>query len=84
MIKKSGYGDKFAGTALDSFTQLELYEAPPEPGALSKQGWTAMVKKTYKQYYGKFKDQFNPAEYMGCVEQEGMDKEFSAWLGYED
>lgn len=39
-----------------------------------------MVNKTYLEYYGKFKDQFNPDEYMQCVDNEELVKRFSAHL----
>lgn len=41
-----------------------------------------MIRRTYKQFYGKFKDQFNPDEYMQCVERENMVGMFGSMLEY--
>ena len=41
-----------------------------------------MIRRTYKQFYGKFRDQFNPDEYMQCVERENMVGMFGSMLEY--
>jgi len=43
-----------------------------------------MINKTYLEFYGKFKDQFNPEEYLQCVDQEEMVKRFGAFLEYSE
>ena len=43
-----------------------------------------MINKTYAEYYGKFKDQFNPEEYMQCVDNEELVKRFNAFLEFSD
>ena len=41
-----------------------------------------MINKTFTEYYGKFRDQFNPDEYMQCVDSEDLVKRFNAFLEY--
>lgn len=33
-----------------------------------------MINITFKEFYGKFRDQFNPNEYLACVDQEDLVK----------
>ena len=35
-----------------------------------------MINKTFLEYYGKFKDQFNPDEYLQCVDNDGLLEHF--------
>lgn len=39
-----------------------------------------MINSTYTEYYGKFRDQYNPDEYMQCVDDEELVKRFGAFL----
>ena len=39
-----------------------------------------MINKTYQEYYGKFRDQFNPEEYMQVVDEEQLVTRFSHFL----
>jgi len=39
-----------------------------------------IISDTYNEFYGKFKDQFNPDEYLQCVDDEDMVGRFAAWL----
>jgi hypothetical protein len=43
-----------------------------------------LVNKTYQAYYGKFKDQFNPDEFMQCVDDEQLVMRFSHFLEYSE
>lgn len=46
----------------------------------SRDDFRLLINSTYLDYYGKFKDQFNPDEYMQCVDDEEMLKKFGAYL----
>ena len=51
----------------DGMSQQEIMDM--EMGTVTRKPFTRedfryMVNKTYAEYYGKFKDQFNPDEYM--------------------
>lgn len=35
---------------------------------------------TYSEFYGKFKDQFNPDEYLSVVDNEGLVERFAPFL----
>lgn len=39
-----------------------------------------MINSTYTEYYGKFRDQYNPDEYMQCVDDDELVKRFGAFL----
>lgn len=39
-----------------------------------------MINLTYSEFYGKFKDQFNPDEYLQCVDDEDFVKRYGAFL----
>lgn len=39
-----------------------------------------MIGKTYLEFYGKFKDQFNPDEFLELIEVEDLIKRFDAFL----
>ena len=39
-----------------------------------------MINKTYNEYYGKFKDQYNPEEYVECVRDDDLEKRFGPFL----
>ena len=73
LIQKSAFG---------SMSNLDHYEVPAEPGPFNKEEFRKMIRRTYKQFYGKFKDQFNPDEYMQCVERENMVGMFGSMLEY--
>ena len=36
----------------------------------NREDFRVMIAKTYHEYYGKFRDQFNPDEYLQCVDDE--------------
>lgn len=39
-----------------------------------------MITKTFGDYYGKFRDQFNPEEYLQCVDDLELIKRLSHYL----
>lgn len=43
-----------------------------------------MINKTYLEYYGKFRDQFNPEEYMQCVDEGELVKRFGSVLEHNE
>jgi hypothetical protein len=38
--------------------------------AFNREDFRILINKTYNEYYGKFRDQFNPEEYIQCVDDE--------------
>ena len=42
------------------------------------------INDTYNEYYGKFRDQFNPDEYLQCVDDEGLVERFGGFLGQSE
>jgi len=36
----------------------------------NREDFRILITKTYNEYYGKFRDQFNPEEYIQCVDDE--------------
>lgn len=46
----------------------------------TREDFKYMINKTYLEYYGKFKDQFNPDEYLMCVDNDGLVDNFQAHL----
>lgn len=38
----------------------------------NREDFRVLVNKTYNEYYSKFRDQFNPEEYMQCVDAEQL------------
>lgn len=46
----------------------------------SRDDFLNMISITYNEYYGKFKDQFSPDEYMQCVDDEELVKRFGAFM----
>jgi hypothetical protein len=52
--------------------------------AFSREDFMNMINSTYNEYYGKFRDQFNPDEYMQCVDDDELVKRFGAWLEISD
>ena len=43
---------------------LDMEMGGVERKAFTREDFKFMINKTYHEYYGKFKDQFNPDEYM--------------------
>lgn len=43
-----------------------------------------LINQTYSAYYGKFKDQFNPDEYMQVVDDEQLVVRFAHFLEYQE
>ena len=39
-----------------------------------------MINETYSQFYGKFIDQYNPDEFITCVDDEELVQRFGAFL----
>ena len=39
-----------------------------------------MINNTYNEYYGKFRDQYNPEEYLECVRDDDLEKRFGPFL----
>lgn len=52
--------------------------------AFTRDDFMMMITDTYNEFYGKFRDQFNPDEYMQCVDDEELVKRLSAFLEYSD
>jgi hypothetical protein len=48
--------------------------------AYSREDFMNTINATYNEYYGKFRDQFNPDEYMQCVDNDELVKRFGVWL----
>ena len=59
---------------------MELGLNTKERKAFTRDDFRLMINKTYSEYYGKFRDQFNPDEYMQCVDDEELVKRFGAFL----
>jgi len=61
-------------------------EADPyrERREFSKEDFSKMINDTYHEFYGKFRDQFNPEEFMQCVEDEEMIERFGHFLEESD
>ena len=51
-------------------------QSDPEMGGIkrpfNREDFRNLINKTYNEYYGKFRDQFCPEEYMQCVDNEQM------------
>lgn len=43
-----------------------------------------MITRTYSEFYGKFKDQMNPDEFMEVVDNEELVKRFNTFLNFTD
>lgn len=52
--------------------------------AFTRDDFMMMINDTYNEFYGKFRDQFNPDEYLQCVDDEELVKRLSAFLEYSD
>jgi hypothetical protein len=39
-----------------------------------------MINNTYNEYYGKFRDQYNPEEYIECVDDDDLVRRFGPFL----
>jgi hypothetical protein len=48
--------------------------------SFNREDFRVLINKTYHEYYGKFRDQFNPDEYMQCVDDEELVQRFSHFL----
>ena len=48
------------------FLDMEMQMRERRP--FTREDFRQMINKTYLEFYGKFKDQFNPEEYMQCVD----------------
>jgi len=46
----------------------------------TREDFMNMINITYNEYYGKFKDQFNPDEYLQVVDDEELVKRYGAFL----
>ena len=46
----------------------------------TRDDFRVMIVKTFNEFYGKFRDQFNPEEYMKCVDQENLVDRFGVFL----
>jgi hypothetical protein len=62
--------------------ELELNSA--ERKDFTKDDFKNMIYNTYNEYYGKFRDQFNPYEYLKVVDDENLVKRFEAFLEQSD
>ena len=50
----------------------------------TREDFRYMINKTFLEYYGKFKDQFNPDDYMQVVDDEEFVKRFGYRLAHND
>lgn len=48
--------------------------------AFTRDEFLKLINNTYLEYYGKFKDQYNPDEYYSLIDDEDLLKRFSAFL----
>lgn len=69
---------KGGGSAAMMEYDNEMESKPRKP--FTRDDFMMMITDTYNEFYGKFKDQFNPDEYLQCVDDEDMVGRFSAWL----
>ena len=82
MMKYGNTPDALMGKG-GSSAMLDQYDndmdgKPRKP--FTRDDFMMMITDTYNEFYGKFKDQFNPDEYLQCVDDEDMVNRFSAWL----
>lgn len=61
---------------------MEMGARPRKP--FTRDDFMMLITDTYNEFYGKFKDQFNPDEYLQCVDDEDMIGRFAAWLEESD
>ena len=46
----------------------------------TRETFRQLIKATYNEFYGKFRDQFDPSEYMECVDDEELVQRFGPFL----
>jgi len=46
----------------------------------TRDDFLSIITDTYNEFYGKFRDQFNPDEYLQCVDDERLVERFGAFL----
>ena len=51
-----------------------------EPRPFNREEFRVMIIKTYSEFFGKFRDQFNPEDYMEVVDKEELVQRFQAFL----
>ena len=66
----------------DDFLQIEDDLGGKRP--FSREDLRYIINKTYLEFYGKFKDQFNPDEYMQVVDEEEIVKRFGHALEHNE
>lgn len=66
----------------DEFFDLE--RGINDEKGFSRRDFQEMILLTYQEYYGKFKDQFNPHEFIDCVENEKLVTRFGENLDNVD
>lgn len=52
--------------------------------AFTRDDFMMMINDTYNEFFGKFRDQFNPDEYLQCVDDEELVKRLGPFLEYSD
>mmetsp|Transcript_815 Transcript_815/g.1453 ORF Transcript_815/g.1453 Transcript_815/m.1453 type:complete len:503 (-) Transcript_815:742-2250(-) len=57
---------------------------PMQKRNFTRDDFRQMINRTYNDFYGKFRDQFNPEEYMQCVDNEDLLGRFSSLLGISE
>jgi hypothetical protein len=67
-----------AGELANELMQMDMHIGQRKP--FTRDDFLGMITDTYNEYYGKFRDQFNPDEYLQCVDDEELVKRFGAFL----
>jgi len=56
----------------------------PQQKTFTREDCLQMINATYNEFYGKFRDQFNPQEYMDVVDDEKFIERFGQYLDQTD
>ncbi len=74
--------DQFMGKSKSDMPRdiMEMEMGMKQRRAFTRDDFLTMITDTFNEYYGKFRDQFNPDEYLQCVDDEELVKRFGAFL----
>lgn len=64
----------------ESYQDLDFQERK----AFTREDFRVMINRTFMEFYGKFKDQFNPDEYMQSVDNDELVKRFNSFLEHSE
>lgn len=72
-LSMPGYGgSKFKEMSYKEMIDIEM--GHDQRRDFTREDFQVMISNTYNEFYGKFRDQFNPNEYLQCVDQEDLVK----------